>query len=107
MTAATGEDSSRRLHLAGPEDALRSVSSALVWSMATERRTVFALSISEGLSYPEIALRLGLSEDAIKRHLREGLTSVRRDVLAQLAVLGGPSTSATPETIDATADAPC
>ncbi len=107
MAAATEEDSPRGLHRVGPEEALRSVAFALVRSMSLERQNVFALSIGQGLPYPEIARRLGLAEDVIKQHLRNGLTSVRRDVVNQLAVLGGPSISASRETIDATADAPC
>jgi len=96
MTAATGEEEPGALHLVGPQEALQTVASAMVGSMPLERRAIFALALSQKLSYPEIARRLGLSEDAIKHHLREGLASVRRDVLAQLAVLGGPRSPAPP-----------
>ncbi len=101
MTAATEEEQPGGLHLVGPQEALQTVASAMVWSMPLERRAIFALALSQKLSYPEIATRLGLSEDAIKHHLRDGLASVRRDVLAQLAVLGGPRIPAPPARADA------
>lgn len=100
MTAASGEDDPRGLHLVGPDEALRSVASAMVGSMPLERRAVFALAITQGLSYPQIAVRLGVTDDVIKLHIRDGLASVRRDVLAQLAVLGGPRSPGSPEGID-------
>ncbi len=103
MTASAAGNSPRGTRLVGPDETLRSVASAMVDSMPFERRAVFALAITQRLSYPQIAVRLGLAEDAIKFHIRDGLASVRRDVLAQLAVLGGPVPSPVPpERVDGT-----
>ncbi len=92
---------SQRLHLVGHDEALRSLTSAMVLSMPRERQAVFALAIAERLSYREIAQRLGIDESATKFHLRDGLATMHQEVAAQLAVLGGPrSAGTTGRTID-------
>ncbi len=74
-----------RLNLAERADALRVLTSALVSSMPRERRAVLALAIVQKLSYRDIALRLGIGEDAAKLHLRDGLAVMHRAVVMQAA----------------------
>ncbi len=65
-------------------DPLRSLAFTMVGLMPAERRAVFALAVGQSLSYREIAERLGLAEDAINLHIREGLAIMYREVQAQV-----------------------
>lgn len=65
-------------------DALRSRAATMVGLMPAERRAVFALAVGQSLSYREIAERLGLAEDAIKLHIREGLAFMYREGRVQV-----------------------
>ena len=50
-------------------------------SMPPQRRMAFQLSRNEGLSYEEIATRMGLSVDTVKTHIRLALKDIREAML--------------------------
>ncbi len=90
MNESRDETGSSKLHLVGDDEALRSLASAMVLSMPPMRRGVFVLAIAQRLCYREIAERLGITEDSVKLHMRDGLATIHQDVMAQPAVLGKP-----------------
>ena len=64
-------------------DAVRAFAFGLLSSMSLERRAVLALAIAQRLSYREIAQRLAIAEDEVKRHLRDGMTVIYRAVMSR------------------------
>ena len=54
---------------------------SLLGSMPTRRREVFLLSREGQLSYKEIAVRLGIAEKTVERHINEALKYLRQYLL--------------------------
>lgn len=69
-------------------EVLRAVAWDAVMSMPVRQRTVFALAISQRLSYRQIAQRLDTTEDAVKRDIRDGLGSLHLELTAKGSELG-------------------
>lgn len=59
-----------------------------VEKMPTQRRNVFRMSRLEGVSYQEIARRLGISQKTVEYHIHEALAELRKLILI-LAVFVG------------------
>ncbi len=78
------------LRMLGSTATLRACLLTLVKAMPREEQTVLALAVVSGLSYRDIATHLEIDESAVKDLLRHALSSMRHQLVAQLAVLGGP-----------------
>jgi RNA polymerase sigma factor (sigma-70 family) len=59
-------------------DALREVVADALARLPDRRRRAVALRIVDGLSYPDVAARLGCSEDAARAHVSRGLRGLQR-----------------------------
>jgi RNA polymerase sigma factor (sigma-70 family) len=59
-------------------DALREVVADALALLPQRRRRAVALRIVDGLSYPDVAARLGCSEDAARAHVSRGLRALHR-----------------------------
>ncbi len=65
---------------------LKDLISQLVESMPEKRREVFILSRNEGLSYKEIAARLGISENTVDSQIRKALTFLKVNIRKKMQV---------------------
>jgi RNA polymerase sigma factor (sigma-70 family) len=61
-------------------DALRDVLADALAALPKARRRAVALRIIDGLSYPDIATRLGCSEDAARAQVSRGLRGLQRHI---------------------------
>lgn len=59
-------------------DALRDALADALAALPERRRRAVALRIVDGLSYPEVAARLGCSEDTARAHVSRGLRGLQR-----------------------------
>jgi RNA polymerase sigma-70 factor (ECF subfamily) len=59
---------------------------ALIESMPAQRRTVFRLSREEGLTYNEIAERMGISPGTVHKHMKIALDELR-GILSALLII--------------------
>jgi len=69
-------EGNRRLHI---------VAKAM-WKMPEKRRKLFVMSRFDGLSYAEIARRVGLSETSVRKHISKGLMDCQK-ALQQIGFL--------------------
>lgn len=74
--AVVGPDPALRLEA---RDALRRVEAAVA-RLKPRTRTVFLLQRTEGLTYPQIAERTGMSVTAVKKQMAKALLALRRDL---------------------------
>ena len=56
----------------------------LVGSMPEKRREIFVLSRNEGLSYKEIAARLGISENTVDTQIRKALAFLKENLRSKM-----------------------
>lgn len=59
-----------------------------VEKMPVQRRKVFRMSRVEGISYQEIAQRLGISQKTVEYHIHEALAELRKLILILIALIG-------------------
>jgi RNA polymerase sigma factor (sigma-70 family) len=77
-TASVGEN--RELARVAELDALRDVLADALRELPEKRRQAVGLRIVDGLSYPDIAVRLGCSEDAARAQVSRGLRGLQRHI---------------------------
>jgi RNA polymerase sigma factor (sigma-70 family) len=61
-------------------DALRDLLTEALAALPEGRRRAVALRIVDGLSYPDVAARLGCSEDAARAQVSRGLRALQREI---------------------------
>jgi len=66
---------------------LKALVSELVGSMPEKRKEVFLLSRNEGLSYKEIAARLGISENTVDSQIRKALDYLKENLRKKLSLI--------------------
>lgn len=59
-----------------------------VEKMPVQRRKVFRMSRVEGISYQEIAQRLGISQKTVEYHIHEALAELRKLILILIVLIG-------------------
>ena len=68
-------------------DELSSIVSLLVSSLPEKRREIYILSRHEGMSYKQIADKLGISENTVDSQLRKALSFLKENLKRKMALI--------------------
>lgn len=68
-------------------DELKEIVDNLVEQLPEKRREIFVLSREEGLSYREIAIRLGISENTVDSQIRKALSYLKENLQQKITFI--------------------